>query len=189
MHSLFQKINTACLSGEAEAIHLALVALRKEMVRINNGATGIIAPDSKSMQAVNACAAEPGSIPLWGQPGFFYIIVNDMPVVVSCSPVFMASHTFHMEFYAVNPDIPFISETGFYSHFESRTTYGLSVEDAARVIISNYQKAKRLKKPASVHAFDWLANMQIVPVDVPQRLRSMNLPNSILQLIKEMEQA
>jgi hypothetical protein len=86
-------------------------------------------PDAGGTLAENHCRAAPGGVPKWGQRGEFLIEVAGIPAVVEVHDGlrrFYASLRFHV----VNPAGPFISETGYRSHFEA-FKHGQTVEQVA----------------------------------------------------------
>lgn len=89
-------------------------------VRLNNGDPGIIArPDAPGCMLARETAAPSGTVPLWGQEGDFVITVGRMRARIALDGLFGigGSIQFWPGFaaHAVDPDRPFISETGYRS--------------------------------------------------------------------------
>jgi hypothetical protein len=95
----------------------------------------------------NYCRCTPGVIPMWSQRGEFVITLKGIQVIVKHTPSFFASTdqvkiNSHFEFIAVSKDEPFISETGYRSHFDNIYP-GKCVDEAAVIIFSSYLKEKK----------------------------------------------
>jgi len=100
------------------------MAIREEgnrlAVKLNNGEPGILSgPDAPGYVLMRETAAQPGSVPTWGQQGDFTVTIGDMPVhiVMDGMVVAYASMDIWPGFSAnvVEPEKPFISETGYRS--------------------------------------------------------------------------
>lgn len=117
---LVRQHHAAVLAADAEKV----MQLRREAkllaVRLNDGDPGIIAhPDAPGCVLARKTAAPSGTVPLWGQQGSFIIEVNDMRTRIALDGLFgiAGSAQFWPGFaaHAVDPDRPFISETGYRS--------------------------------------------------------------------------
>src|ERR1700753_2287353 len=84
--------------------------------------------------AQKECSAAPGTVPKWGQSGEFVATVDGMRALVSVSEGFSVGRT-HYEFRAVDLDRPFISPTGYRSHFAAPVG-GVTVRDAVEATLA-----------------------------------------------------
>jgi hypothetical protein len=100
------------------------MALRKEAerlaLRLNGGESGILAgEDSPGRVLARQTAAAPGAVPLWGQEGEFLLDLSGMRVRVEMEGLFGIGCGFGswpgFSAHAVDPERPFLSETGFCS--------------------------------------------------------------------------
>ncbi|MFP3637583.1 hypothetical protein [Paraburkholderia sp. SIMBA_054] len=91
-------------------------------------------PEAGGTLAENHCRAAPGLVPKWGQRGEFLITVSGIPAVVEVDDGFRRFYAC-FRFHVVNPHGPFISETGFRSHFEGFEK-GKTVEQVAITVFS-----------------------------------------------------
>lgn len=64
------------------------------------------------------CRAEPGPAPMWGQRGAFLVVVDGVRALVEFETGFGPLHC-HFAFHAIDLDAPFVSETGYWSHFDA----------------------------------------------------------------------
>lgn len=118
--------------GAADAVELIGAAIWK----LNGGTFFACSADEDSAGNVVArhCAAAPGTVPAWGQQGEFLIEVAGIRALVKCSDGFSWMR-FHLEFHAVDVHGPFISETGYRSHF-GNVVGGMAVDEAARRVMA-----------------------------------------------------
>lgn len=86
------------------------------------------------------CAAEPGTVPIWGQHGEFLITVQGIRAVVEIGDGFGRKFA-HYRFHVVDVDSPFISETGFLSHF-APVMGGVTVKEAAERYMAAFLKER-----------------------------------------------
>lgn len=91
-------------------------------------------PEAGGVLAHTHCQAAPGTVPMWGQRGAFLLEHRGMRAVVMVGEGF-GLHQLAFVFHAVDVDAPFISETGFRSHFH-RLALRRTVEDIAREVFS-----------------------------------------------------
>ena len=95
------------------------------------------------------CAAVPGDVPLWGQRGQFLVADGDMRALVEYEAGYGGPLGAHFQFHVIDLDRPFISETGYRSHFD--TARGcMTVDEVARGILAA-QRAEK-KRPVMVEA-------------------------------------
>jgi hypothetical protein len=117
---LIDRHHAAMLAADLDKV----MRLRKEShdlaVRLNNGEPGILAgPDAPGCMLETLSAAEPDTIPLWGQAGCFMVEVQSVRIRIEMDGMFGigACHMPWLNFsaHAVDWDKPFISETGYHS--------------------------------------------------------------------------
>lgn len=89
-----------------------------------------------------ALAAPPGEAPYWGQDGIFVVEKKDIVAVVEYSDGFCSDH---FSFNAIYNDKPFISETGYRSHFFVRD-YGMTVKETAELVMESFLQKKDGRK-------------------------------------------
>jgi hypothetical protein len=89
------------------------------------------------------CAAVPGAVPKWGQRGEFVIEVSGMRALVEVGDG-LAWRMHHLAFHAVDLHTPFISETGYRSHF-AEPVGGVTVDQAVRGILAAMLKSQGRK--------------------------------------------
>jgi hypothetical protein len=80
------------------------------------------------------CCAAPGTVPMWGQRGEFLITVSGVRAVVELGDGF-GRYRIGFAFHVVDADKPFISETGYKSHFAAFQS-GRTVEQVAIAVFS-----------------------------------------------------
>jgi hypothetical protein len=91
----------------------------------------------------------PGDVPLWGQRGQFLVADGDMRALVEYEAGYGGPLGAHFQFHVIDLDRPFISETGYRSHFD--TAQGcMTVDEVARGILAA-QRAEK-KRPVMVEA-------------------------------------
>ncbi|PQO22463.1 hypothetical protein C2I36_13030 [Rhodobacteraceae bacterium WD3A24] len=117
---LFAAHHAAMMEADVDEVMALREEAHKLALRLNNGAPGIIAgEDAPGCVLESKTAADPGSVPLWGQAATFEITVRGMPVRIELDGMFgigapcvywpgFAAH-------AVDYDAPFVSETGYRS--------------------------------------------------------------------------
>ncbi|HDZ5419520.1 TPA: klcB [Vibrio harveyi] len=97
--------------------------------------------DSPAAIVEDFCCAKSGDVPKWGQSGKFVVIVDAIRVLVEFGSLGSWGNT-HFEFKPVDLDSWFISPTGYRSHI-GELSLGLTVDEAAKAILSDYLKDKR----------------------------------------------
>ncbi len=88
------------------------------------------------------CQAEPGAVPMWGQQGEFIICVKEIRCWVKYGGGLGSVLNCPLEFHAIDLDGPFISETGYRSHF-CGPMRGLAVDAAAAAIFAGFLAKER----------------------------------------------
>lgn len=118
--NLIEQHHAAMLAANVEAV----MGMRQEAhalaLRLNGGEPGILAhDDAPGYVLARETAAPEGSVPLWGQDGAFTVDVSGMSVRIEMDGMFGIGSTalFWPGFAAraVDPDAPFLSETGYRS--------------------------------------------------------------------------
>lgn len=90
--------------------------------------------------------AEGGRMPLWGQRGEMLLEVDGVRALVSIDAG-MTWRGLHLEFHAVDLFRPFLSETGYRSHF-SAPMLGRTTEEAARIHMAELiRDTRRMVEP------------------------------------------
>lgn len=82
------------------------------------------------------CAAVPGTVPSWGQAGEFLLTVGAVRAVVRHFPEWGYMRA-RLDFHALDGR-PFVSATGFRSHYCREAAAGVSVEQAARALLIEF---------------------------------------------------
>jgi hypothetical protein len=116
--------------------------------------------DSMGLVVERHCAAAPGSSPRWGQSAEFIVTVAGVRAVVVIDDA-MRDHA-SMQFHAIDADRPFLSHTGFRSHFFNPRP-GMTVQQLAEAVMAGFLKQSRVPiDPASrelvgsSRRFDWI---------------------------------
>jgi hypothetical protein len=115
---LIERYNSALLAGDAETARTINNEAHDLAVKLNNGEPGILAnPDSPGYVLERLTAAEPGTIPKWGQAGDFTIDIDGMKVRIEQDGIFGLGFSLYPGFavHAVDYDKPFLSDTGYRS--------------------------------------------------------------------------
>ena len=102
-----------------------------------------VGPDGGAYVVAMHCRATPGEVPRWGQVGEFVIVVDEMRSIVKFRAGFGGINAIHLEFYAMNMHKPYISQTGYRSHF-SCIHYGRTVDDVAVWFFREFLKKGRV---------------------------------------------
>lgn len=140
--------------------------------KLNGGTNlGMAAGEGSPEARVSAyCAAAPGAVPTWGQAGEFLVTYEGMRVWVRISALTDAPD---VEFNAVDLDHPFLSETGFRSHFINSPAWGQTVPEAVTEIIAGmYPKRRLIESDSYRHRVEdelpaWLAALDPPPSRLP----------------------
>lgn len=148
---LIEQNHAAMLASDEAKTRRLRNDARNLAVKLNGGDKGILAhDDAPGSVLARETAAVPGALPLWGQAGTFEVDAAGMAVRIEIEGFFgigtgwgfwpgFAAH-------AVNPDKPFLSETGYRSflgvHAEPQP--GLTPDTFAAKVIEAYV-AKELR--------------------------------------------
>jgi len=117
---LVDAINAAILAGDLAGAELAS-AKYSAIIWKQNGGTSFGSygdPSSPGVKLDKHCAARPGDVPKWGQHGDFLVERQGMRVWVHYEPWSGATRA-HFELHVIDLDRPFLSETGYRSHFQT----------------------------------------------------------------------
>lgn len=164
------EIDAAIMRGDGAAAEAASDRYEAVIWKMNGGThVGSMADHDAPGQVIERhCAAVPGDVPLWGQRGQFLVADDDMRALVEYEAGYGSPLNAHFQFRAVDLDRPFISETGYRSHFD--TARGcMTVDEVARGILAALRAEK--KRPvmvgasyrdrlADAHLPAWLAGLE-----------------------------
>ncbi|MGZ8181799.1 MAG: klcB [Methylobacter sp.] len=136
------EFHEAVLSGDVDKAAAVSARYDATIWKLNGGTFfGSVADEQAAGSMIERhCRAVPGKVPMWGQRGEFIIITGEVRALVEYSQVGRIGA--HFAFHAVDLDSPFISETGYKSHFDN-IRGGCSVDEAATSIFADYIKEKR----------------------------------------------
>lgn len=148
------RYHDAVLAGDLAALDSSQSAY-EALVYVLNGNTmfGSAADEDRATHVLaRAVAAAPGQVPCWGQSGDFLVEVDGMRVRVE---VAKGLHNHHgITLHAVDLDRPFLSETGYRSHFVTVTSHlGETVEQAVRRAIAQVLESEGEPKAIEADAF------------------------------------
>lgn len=129
---LIRQHHAAMLSANVDETMRLREEARKLALKLNGGDPGIIAgPDAPACVLERETAAVVGEVPRWGQAGDFIIELGRLRVRIALDGLFGigCSCSFWPGFgaHAVDPDRPFISETGY------RSFLGIFAEPMAQI--------------------------------------------------------
>lgn len=128
-----ENLNSAVLTSDDVAADSAADRYDAAVWKLNGGTffgcNDPSNPEAGGTLAEIHCRATPGVVPKWGQRGDFLITVSGIPAIVEVDDGFRRFYAC-FRFYVVNPHGPFISETGFRTHFEEFSR-GQSVNEVA----------------------------------------------------------
>ena len=163
------EIDAAVMRGDGAAAEVAGDRYEAIIWKLNGGTNfGCMADDEAAGRVIERhCAAVPGDVPLWGQRGQFLAVAGDVRALVEYEAGYGGPLNAHFQFHAVDLDRPFISATGYRSHFD--TARGcMTVDEVARGILTAMLAEK--KRPVLIEASyrdrladaplpDWLAGL------------------------------
>ncbi len=157
--ALIERHHAAMLTAAVDEAMGLREEAHKLALRLNGGEPGIIAGDD-APGCVLACetAATPGTVPLWGQTGDFVIAVDGMRVRIEQDGIFGIGCGFSywpgFSAHAVDPDRPFLSETGYRSFLgiHAEPEPGLTPDAFAREIIAAYVERELKGRPVPIES-------------------------------------
>ena len=181
----------------AEGYHDAIVANNPAKAREHhaiaqaiawkmNGGTQVgmaAGPGSPAARVAAYCAATPGAVPAWGQNGEFVVTYEGMRVWVKVgddAEIFAD----HLALQVVDLDQPFLSDTGYRSHFMNAPGWGQTVLEAATEIIAAYYPTRKLLEDSSYkHRLKeelpaWLQALDPPPSRLPPPRRDGDRPKA-----------
>ena len=117
---LLRQHHAAMLAANVDETMRLREEARKLALKLNGGEPGILAgPEAPGCVLGRESAAEPGSVPRWGQTGEFIIDLGSMQVAIELGGIFgigaMAGYWPGFATRAVDLDKPFLSATGYRS--------------------------------------------------------------------------
>jgi hypothetical protein len=120
LRGLIERHHQAMVAGDAELVQALREDAHRLALKLNAFDPGILADDDAAGRVLDRETAAPsGTLPLWGQSGIFEITCIGMRVSIEMDGIFGigASSTAWLGFaaHAVEPDRPFLSETGYRS--------------------------------------------------------------------------
>ena len=115
------EIDAAIMRGDGAAAEAASDRYEAVIWKMNGGThVGSMADHDAPGQVIERhCAAVPGDVPLWGQRGQFLVADGDMRALVEYEAGYGWPLGAHFQFHVIDLDRPFISETGYRSHFDT----------------------------------------------------------------------
>lgn len=114
-----QQFHEAVLAGDLLAAEEAWTQRLAVVWRLNGGTLFGSHGDGSSAgsRIERHCAAAPGEVPQWGQKGEFLVEVDGLRAIVEFG-LELGWNTWNFSYHVIDLDRPFVSETGFLSHFE-----------------------------------------------------------------------
>lgn len=165
--------HAAILAGDEGAAREASQRFEACVWKLNGGGFfGCRAGDDASGNRLAAhCAAPAGERPAWGQAGAFLVVVEGVRAVAEVTPYGLDFLRYSASFHLVDPGRPFISETGYRSHFFDAVA-GITLAEAverefAALIRSQGLVAPRPRFPRPLP--DWLQDL--APLDPREAYR------------------
>lgn len=144
MHAI-EAGHAAVLAGDRSAREFAWNRYRAVVWKLNGrtffGCNNTSSPDAGGVLVEQHCRAEPGAIPMWGQAGEFVIEHAGVRALVWYES-WHGIEQGHFQFYAVDLDRPFISTTGYRSHFAAARD-GMTVDQVAIVEFADHLDNRR----------------------------------------------
>ncbi|WP_267204338.1 hypothetical protein [Escherichia coli] len=174
-YSALIDLNKACMTGDPQQRHDAVYRFEACIWKMN-GKTffGCNAGEHEAAHVISEyCRADDGSIPMWGQHGDFIIesfsgMRARVKVEAGCMMGYLST-----SFHAVDLNAPFVSETGYRSHFVqfSDVKPGETVDAHVSRVFQSLIDAR--KKPAFISA-DFRDRLASEPL--PDWLKSLSPP-------------
>ena len=133
----------AAMAGDEDAAASAWLTRDAVVWKLNGGTMwgSAAEEDSPSRVVARHCSAAPGDVPTWGQEGEFLIETAGMRVLVEAGPGYGKGWA-HFQFHAVDMAAPFLSETGYRSHFAA-VMVGLTVDQASCKLVRHLVAEKK----------------------------------------------
>ncbi len=136
-------LHAAVVAGEQAEAMAAEDRYEAVIWKLNGGTHfGCLAgEDAPGHRVERHCRALPGMVPKWGQSGEFLIVVEGIRALVEFGDGMGAMHSGYV-FRAVDLNRPFISETGYRSHYAG-VQMGCYVDEVASSIFADYLKERK----------------------------------------------
>ena len=138
--------HAAVLAGDGAAAEAAAARYDSSIWKLNGGTyqncNDRSNPEAAGTLIEQHCKAAPGAVPMWGQLGELLVESDGVRCLVECGDGFGSLLNRHFAFHVIDLDGPFISETGYRSHFETAQG-GMTVDQAAAAVFAGYLKAHR----------------------------------------------
>lgn len=145
--ALLEKHHEAMLAGDEATAMATREEGNRLAVKLNNGEPGILSgPDAPGYVLMRETAALPGTVPMWGQQGEFTVTIDEMPVHIVMDGMVGASASIDVwpgfSANVVEPEKPFISETGYRSFLgvHADLVPGLTPDAFVREVIAAHIK-------------------------------------------------
>ena len=152
--SAINLLHDACVGGDESLIKSTYNSYEQVLYEVHEGSSSILGKNSLAMEALESCAASPGTVPLWGQIGEFALIVDGVETLVKYHPQYHRWNAMHFAFYALDQFKPYISETGFKSLFINRIRFDGDVRTFAERAFKDQMQIK-LPKPKKAYTPAW----------------------------------
>ena len=137
------EFENAVRTNDGDSASTAARSFRSLIAATNgeNGSFGSFAEDGAGTAITAALMAEAGLVPHWGQNGLFVLETRHGRALVDFTCPLDVCSSFG--FTAIDLGLPFISETGYRSHFYTEWP-PLSVKEAAAAIFCQYAEAEKM---------------------------------------------
>lgn len=138
-------LHEAVLNGANLVIEVANDRYNAAVWKLNGGTFFACQSDDDAAGRVieRHCRAVPGDVPMWGQTGEFLIEVSGVRAVVDVSPQSSLINC-HFAFQAVDLDSPFVSGTGYRSHYDTARRHTTVDQVARNIMVTLLAEKKKL---------------------------------------------
>ncbi|MFL6970078.1 KlcB family protein [Pseudomonas alvandae] len=162
---MLELFDDAMRAGNVREIETSTLRYEAVLYRLNNNTFfGSGVKDGPGDRLKQRFAAPAGKVPGWGQVGEYLLEVDGMQLRVKVDPWRSFNGLHSLSFYAVDASAPFISESGYLSHFLHADKFvgqefGRAVRSAVEQLLRGDHKPKaiREKDRAKVELPAWLA--------------------------------
>ena len=142
------RYDAAILNCDAAAFEDAADTFEAIIYHLNGGSLfGSMAEGGGAYQLRDILSPADGTAAGWGRPSRFAVELDDVRAVIRYTPGFL-SFAPHFELYAVDVDRPFISETGYQSHFYTADFPAMPVDGFARSLLRGLDARRTLQLAA-----------------------------------------
>jgi hypothetical protein len=148
---MLELFNDAMRAGSLRDIETSALRYEAVVYRLNGDTFfGSGADDGPGTRLQKRFAAPAGTVPGWGQTGEYLLEVAGMLLRVKVDPWRGFNGVHSLGFYAVDAAAPFISETGFMSHFMHADKHvGQELGQAVRADVEHLLQGERKPRPIS----------------------------------------